>query len=333
MKLEHESKLARYKADRDTDIEMLKSVFETSKIALTSSILINGGAAAALLALIGNLFGKGGGTSSVPLPLVFGLVAFTLGVLFGGLATAGAYFTQYCYNHKHHRSGVAFHIATILLIIGSYAAFLGGIVSAYRAFVSPTAGPSALYPPPDISVLGNVMHSLGTPSDTLLAAVIAASVALIVAFLNSIGAEIYRRHRDKMALAAGIAGELSSYEHALPILQNALRTAIERVDSGDRTKLAFRPFEKPRDFIYEKAVEKLGLLGPTLVRDIAYVYGNLNGFRASFALITTHFSEMSDLELKGRCIACLEALERAAKTGVPLLEALNRVAKVKKSLA
>jgi hypothetical protein len=167
-------------------------------------------------------------------------------------------------------------------------------------------------------------------SDTFWAAIIAASTALIVAFLNSIVAEVYRRHRDKVALAAGISGELSSYEPFFPILKKLLQTAIASVDSGNREKVFFRPIEKPRDFIFEKAVEKLGLLGPALVRDTVYVYvyGNLNGFRTSLGVISTHFREMSDDELKTRCVACLGALERAAEKAVPLVKALNLLAKV-----
>lgn len=133
-KLEHESRLARYKADRDIDIEMLKSVLEAAKTALNSSILINGGAAAALLALIGNLYGRANAATPIALPLVESLVTFTAGVLLGGLATASAYLTQYCYSEKHHRTGVAFHILAVLLVLGSYGTFVSGIAAAYRAF-------------------------------------------------------------------------------------------------------------------------------------------------------------------------------------------------------
>ena len=134
MKLEHESMLARYKADRDIDIEMLKSVLESAKTALNSTILINGGAAAALLALIGNLYGKLPGGAPVALPLVQSLVTFTAGVLLGGLATASTYFTQYCYSENHNRTGVVFHSIAVVLVLGSYGTFFGGIMLAYRAF-------------------------------------------------------------------------------------------------------------------------------------------------------------------------------------------------------
>lgn len=74
--LQHESNLAHYKAKNDHAIEMLRSVFETAKTALTTSILINGGATVALLAFLGNIFGKNplafvGMRSSLVLSLVF----------------------------------------------------------------------------------------------------------------------------------------------------------------------------------------------------------------------------------------------------------------------
>jgi hypothetical protein len=165
-------------------------------------------------------------------------------------------------------------------------------------------------------------------SDPMLAAIIAASAALIVAFLNSIVAELFRRHNDRVALAAAIAGEIASYEPALPIIQQMLNATIHAVETNNRGAITFRPFEKPRDFVFEKAVEKLGLLGPKLVEDTVYVYGNLNAFRASLALISTHSGEMPDAELRIRSTACLEALNRAAQRAGPLVVALKRVAGV-----
>jgi len=163
-------------------------------------------------------------------------------------------------------------------------------------------------------------------SDPLLAAIIAASAALIVAFLNSMVAEVFRRHKDRKALAAAIAGELASYEPAFPLIQQTLRATIDALDTGNREKVSFRSFEKPKDLVFEKAVERLGLLGPKLVENTVYVYGNLNGFRISFGLISTHFKEMSDAELRARSVACLEALERAVQRGIPLVASLKRIA-------
>jgi len=163
-------------------------------------------------------------------------------------------------------------------------------------------------------------------SDSLATAIIAASIALIVAFVNSIVAELFRRRKDRIALAASIAGELASYAPAWPLIRQVLLTTINAIEAEARNTINFRPFEKPRDFVFEKAVEKLGLLGPALVEDIVYVYGNINGFRVSFALICAHFGDMSDIELKARCTTCPEASDRAVQKGTPLIAALRCVA-------
>lgn len=163
-------------------------------------------------------------------------------------------------------------------------------------------------------------------SESLLAAIIAASVALTVALLNSIGAELYRRHKDRKALAAAIAGELASYEPALPLIQEILRATIQAIETGNRNTVSFRSFDKPKDFVFEKAVEKLGLLGPKLAEDIVYVYSNLNAFRVSFGLIATHFKEMPDDEVLARCVACLDAIERVVQRGESLVAALKNLA-------
>ena len=166
-------------------------------------------------------------------------------------------------------------------------------------------------------------------SDSLAVAVVAASIALIVAFINSIVAEWFRRRQDRKALAAGIAGELASYEPAWPLIRERLNSTIASIDAGNRRDVSYRPFEKPRDYVFEKAVEKLGLLGPALVEDVVYVYGNINAFRVSFAMLSSGVSEMSDSEMRARCCACIDSLDRAVKKGIPLISALKCVARSK----
>lgn len=135
-KLQHESNLAHYKATNDHAIEMLRSVFETAKTALTTSILINGGATVALLAFLGNFLGKNplafvGMRASLVLSLVF----FASGVITGAMATGSTYCTQYCYSVDWKRFGMGFHIVTVVLVISSYLTFIGGIVTAYHALI------------------------------------------------------------------------------------------------------------------------------------------------------------------------------------------------------
>jgi hypothetical protein len=139
-KLQHESNLAKYKADVDGELEMFRSVIDAAKVALSTSILINGGASVSLLALIGNLAAKAESTfTAVQSTLVVAMAAFAGGVLSGALATGTTYLAQYCYQWEWKRAGAAFHALTILLIVAAYAAFATGIYFAYWSFARPVA--------------------------------------------------------------------------------------------------------------------------------------------------------------------------------------------------
>lgn len=135
-KAQNDAHLAKYKAERDTANEMFRSVLETAKTALTTSILINGGASVALLTLIGSLLTKAPPSVTVLAAGLMGaLVLFALGVLFGGLATGFTYAAQYCYSQRFQRSAVAFHSLTVLMVLATYISFLAGVTVTYHAFL------------------------------------------------------------------------------------------------------------------------------------------------------------------------------------------------------
>lgn len=154
-------------------------------------------------------------------------------------------------------------------------------------------------------------------------ALIGGMVALAVAYLNGILAESYRRFRDGSALAAGLAGELASYRPAWPLLKAMLDSIAQSISQGQRQAVILRPFERPRDLVFEESVGKLGLLGPELVEDVVFVYSNIRAFRMAFELLTHSASEMSDDELLNRCAACKDALARASERGEPLVVSLR----------
>ena len=137
LRMHHETELARMKVNQDGQLEMFRSVIETAKVALSTSILVNGGATVALLALIGTMVSKmPAGLPPAPPSLVFSLISFALGVLFAAVATGSTYSAQYCYhNNENAKWGTAFRVLTIILMLASYAAFLSGVLFAYRAFI------------------------------------------------------------------------------------------------------------------------------------------------------------------------------------------------------
>lgn len=159
--------------------------------------------------------------------------------------------------------------------------------------------------------------------DGVIVALIAGAVAIAVAYVNSFLAESYRRFCDGSALAASLAGELAAYEPAWPMITNMLNAIVKAVDENERRATFLRPIERPRDFVYEDAVKKLGLLGTSLTENVVFVYSNINAFRIALEIIARDEKNMSDEELKLRCIACNEAMNRAATRGTVLIQDLR----------
>ena len=135
VKFQHESNLAFYKSQQEADLEMFRSVVGAGKTAVTICILVNGGAAVALLTLIGNMYAKSQDVLLIKPSMLIALVVFSAAVLSAAVASGTSYLTQYCFHHKWQRSGFGFQTASILLIIMSYVLFGIGVVAAYHAFI------------------------------------------------------------------------------------------------------------------------------------------------------------------------------------------------------
>lgn len=132
-KLQHESNLAHYKATSDLALEMFRSVLGFAQHALKTIILVNGGAAVAVLAFIGNIWTKLQGIN-VAEALITSEAWFAGGVLLGAVATGTSYFAQYFYERKtFDRWAIGFHMATVALVVGAYASFGLGIHSIHNA--------------------------------------------------------------------------------------------------------------------------------------------------------------------------------------------------------
>lgn len=131
---DHERNLAHYEAQQSHSLEMLRAVITYGQAALKSAILINGGAAAALLAFIGNVWDKGVAQAAVG-SVTSSVILFAYGVLTAAIGTAGSYFAQYYYSEGYQRTGVVFHTLTVVLVVASYICFALGANEAYTAFV------------------------------------------------------------------------------------------------------------------------------------------------------------------------------------------------------
>ena len=129
-KFEHEMEVWKVNAPL-----MFNSVIEAGLSALKSATLINGGAAVALLAFLGNLLTKDApyGTTYPIHELSQAMLIFFFGVGFSGVATAARYFSQATYADKNKCQGDFFKWAAIVLALLSFGAFFYGGIEAYYA--------------------------------------------------------------------------------------------------------------------------------------------------------------------------------------------------------
>ncbi|KQP43514.1 hypothetical protein [Pseudorhodoferax sp. Leaf274] len=148
-------------------------------------------------------------------------------------------------------------------------------------------------------------------SDGIISAFIAASAAVFGVILTQVLGEKYRRFKEGSSVAAGILGELSSYEQAWPLVQAMLRGLDDAVSAGARERFSMRFGERAKDLYFDEVVSKIGLLGPDIVEPVVYVYSNIRAFRVALELISVHHKDMTDGELFQRSQTCQQCLQRA----------------------
>ncbi len=130
---EHERNVALYQSEQKQALELFRSVVTYGSAAMKSALLINGGAAVALLAFIGNIWEKETAPEAVK-ALTLGIAMFSTGVLAAAVANAMSYFTQYCYSDPFPRAAVVFHTLTVLFVVTSFVLFGYGAYESYSAF-------------------------------------------------------------------------------------------------------------------------------------------------------------------------------------------------------
>jgi len=120
------------------NLESFKQVIALGQSTLKSIMLINGGAAVALLAFLGNLLSKS--SSSVGLlPFAGSMRIFVMGVFLSAVAYALTYFSQLFYNGVkpwQQRTGLALHVLTSVAGAASLGVFLWGANCAYHGFAA-----------------------------------------------------------------------------------------------------------------------------------------------------------------------------------------------------
>lgn len=130
---EQDAKNTENKADSDHDLELFRSVISFAGAALKSAMLINGGAAVAMMAFIGNIWTQGVSALAVT-SLTNSILYFSSGVLAAAVATMTSYFTQYFYLHGPECAGHVFRAFSIIIGIGAFVLFGYGTYEVYTAF-------------------------------------------------------------------------------------------------------------------------------------------------------------------------------------------------------
>lgn len=115
------------------NMELFKSVITAGQAALKSAILINGGAAVALLAFIGGVFNISQ-NSGVMTKLSHAMFCFVVGVLSGAVASGITYIAQFMYARGKRCLGNILNGFSWVLVISCYILFLIGVILAFKVF-------------------------------------------------------------------------------------------------------------------------------------------------------------------------------------------------------
>lgn len=126
---------SRHKAELEGNLEVLKSVFMYGQSALKTMILINGGAAIAVMAFLARYISVDNQVADMKLFLI-SLLVFGMGVLLGSLTIAFTYLTQLSFAQDKDKLGTAFHGVSIVLGISSLLIFAVGVYFSYLGFES-----------------------------------------------------------------------------------------------------------------------------------------------------------------------------------------------------
>lgn len=145
---------------------------------------------------------------------------------------------------------------------------------------------------------------------------------IVGAFLGAILNEQYKRHRDATATAAALAGELSSYRKAFESLDVSLPVLIGRVQQGHPLNIPEQA--PPTDIAFDKYADKLGLLGVQLAEDVAFVYGQIRGFRSAFFPLTRRGETFDPGYVEAALRTAHMFAQTASQRGEPLIKALQR---------
>jgi hypothetical protein len=112
--------------DHEHNLEMLRATITTGQSALKSALLINGGAAAALLAFIGSAWSSNKIAEALP-DISAALLIYVFGVLAAAVAAGSTYLSQAGYGNEFGKAsrcvGYIGHMLAVVGVLASYILF------------------------------------------------------------------------------------------------------------------------------------------------------------------------------------------------------------------
>jgi hypothetical protein len=132
VKFQKESELAQTRTEQDANKEMFRTVIDSGKTALTTCILINGGAAIALMSFLSNAYGKNSMGTPVPASMGYALLTFAIAVFLAGATSGLTYLAQCQFHQRNYSKGKLYNGTGIFFVALGYALFAIGITLAYH---------------------------------------------------------------------------------------------------------------------------------------------------------------------------------------------------------
>jgi hypothetical protein len=126
---------SRHKAQLETDLEVFRAVFVYGQAALKTTILINGGAAIAVMAFLARYVSVENQVANMQF-FLSALLVFGFGVLLGAVTTGFTYLAQSFFAHRKDKLGFSFQVLSVILGLLSLSTFGLGIWFSYQGFGS-----------------------------------------------------------------------------------------------------------------------------------------------------------------------------------------------------
>lgn len=127
--------LEEHKYNLSANLEMFKSIIQSGQNAIKTMLLLNGGAAIALLAFIGKL--SDNNSSAIP-DFAYSIAAFVIGALAIGVTSCLTYLSQIAFDSDvkwHRKVGTTLQATCVALGLTSISAFAFGTYKTYQAFL------------------------------------------------------------------------------------------------------------------------------------------------------------------------------------------------------